>query len=233
VGSENPAEANGRIRRPVAAAAGNVADAVSRDSDVVPKARAERPIRPRPLKKYGFVPDKLVTDGPRRYAAAARDVGIAGRFERGAWRNNGGFASGDATPGAQDPREAGRPKWLFGKSVHEGCDRAGDYEQGDFTHEYGSPKCLVKIGCCPVVQCNVRKRGWMAGIGGCPNVGGICIGCTMPGFPDKFMPFMDQPPGATLSSNLIKPYGALTNWGRSMFVTHQASSSTAIWGRPI
>ena len=49
-------------------------------------------------------------------------------------------------------------------------------------------------------NCNVPKRGWMAGIGGCPNVGGICIGCTMPGFPDKFMPFMDEPPGAQLSS---------------------------------
>ena len=90
-----------------------------------------------------------------------------------------------------------RPNWLFGKTVHEGCDRAGYYEQGDFAHEYGSPKCLVKIGCWgPVVNCNVPKRGWMAGIGGCPNVGGICIGCTMPGFPDKFMPFMDEPPGA-------------------------------------
>ena len=60
--------------------------------------------------------------------------------------------------------EAGRPKWLFGKTVHEGCDRAGYFEQADFTHEYGSPKCLVKIGCWgPVVQCNVPKRGWMAG----------------------------------------------------------------------
>src|SRR3984893_13718536 len=104
--------------------------------------------------------------------------------------------------------EAGRPKWLFGKTVHEGCDRAGYYEQGDFTHEYGSPKCIVKIGCWgPVVQCNVGKRGWMAGIGGCPNVGGICIGCTMPGFPDKFMPFMDEPPGAKLSSTAVAVYG--------------------------
>jgi hydrogenase small subunit len=66
----------------------------------------------------------------------------------------------------------------------------------------------VKIGCWgPVVQCNVPKRGWIAGLGGCPNVGGICIGCTMPGFPDKFMPHMDQPPGSTLSSNSVKPYG--------------------------
>ena len=59
----------------------------------------------------------------------------------------------------------------------------------------------MKLGCWgPVVNCNVPKRGWMAGIGGCPNVGGICIGCTMPGFPDKFMPFMDEPPGARVST---------------------------------
>ncbi len=25
-----------------------------------------------------------------------------------------------------------RPQWLFGKTVHEGCDRGGYYEQGDF-----------------------------------------------------------------------------------------------------
>ncbi len=94
-----------------------------------------------------------------------------------------------------------RPTWLFGKTVHEGCDRAGYYEQGDFAEVYGSPKCIVKLGCWgPVVNCNVPKRGWMAGIGGCPNVGGICIGCTMPGFPDKFMPFMDEPPGARVST---------------------------------
>ena len=68
--------------------------------------------------------------------------------------------------------DAHRPTWLFGQTVHEGCDRAGYYEQGDFAHEYGSPKCLVKIGCWgPVVKCNVPKRGWMNGLGGCPNVG--------------------------------------------------------------
>ena len=66
----------------------------------------------------------------------------------------------------------------------------------------------MKLGCWgPVVQCNVGKRGWMAGIGGCPNVGGICIGCTMPGFPDKFMPFMNQPPGSLLSSHAVSTYG--------------------------
>jgi hydrogenase small subunit len=104
--------------------------------------------------------------------------------------------------------EAGRPKWLFGATVHEGCDRGGYYEQGDFATTYDSPKCLVKLGCWgPVVKCNVTKRGWMGGVGGCPNVGGICIGCTMPGFPDKFMPFMDEPPGAKVSSTVSGIYG--------------------------
>jgi hydrogenase small subunit len=103
-----------------------------------------------------------------------------------------------------------RPTWLFGRTVHEGCDRGSFYEQGQFATEYGSPHCLVKLGCWgPVVNCNVPKRGWMAGIGGCPNVGGICIGCTMPGFPDKFMPFMDEPPGGKLSSGVSSVYGGL------------------------
>ena len=110
-----------------------------------------------------------------------------------------------------------RPTWLFGKTVHEGCDRGSYYEQADFAHEYGSPKCLVRLGCWgPVVNCNVTKRGWMAGIGGCPNVGGICIGCTMPGFPDKFMPFMDEPPGGVLSSGLIGMYGSVIRKLRSI-----------------
>jgi hydrogenase small subunit len=29
----------------------------------------------------------------------------------------------------------------------------------------------------------------------------------MPGFPDKFMPFMDEPPGARVSTNTIGMYG--------------------------
>jgi hydrogenase small subunit len=47
-------------------------------------------------------------------------------------------------------------------------------------------------------------------------VGGICIGCTMPGFPDKFMPFMDEPPGGKVSSNLMKPYASVIRKLRAM-----------------
>lgn len=40
------------------------------------------------LKKHGFVPDRIITDDLRSYGAAARDLGISSRHERGRWRNN-------------------------------------------------------------------------------------------------------------------------------------------------
>jgi hydrogenase small subunit len=127
--------------------------------------------------------------------------------------------------------EALRPTWLFGNTVHEGCDRGGYYEQAQFAEEYGSPLCIVKLGCWgPVVQCNVGKRGWMAGIGGCPNVGGICIGCTMPGFPDKFMPFMNQPPGSLLSSTAVQTYGRAIHALRKF--TQASMNRVPSWRQP-
>lgn len=124
-----------------------------------------------------------------------------------------------------------RPRWLFGQTLHEGCDRGGYYEEGEFDDQYGLPRCIVKLGCWgPVVQCNVGKRGWMAGLGGYPNVGGICIGCTMPGFPDKFMPFMDQPPGSLLSSHAITTYGKAVRALRRF--TQASLNKEPDWRRP-
>lgn len=114
--------------------------------------------------------------------------------------------AGNAPPIPLD--EALRPVWLFDQTVHEGCDRGGYYEQGEFAENYGARSCIVKLGCWgPVVQCNVGKRGWINGVGGCANTGGVCIGCAMPGFPDKFMPFLNQPPGSLLSSSAVMTYG--------------------------
>jgi|SRR5581483_5658912 len=110
--------------------------------------------------------------------------------------------------GALELDGLGRPASLFGETVHECCDRGGCYEQADFADGYGTHGCIVKLGCWgPVVDCNVPRRGWMGGVGGCPNVGGTCIGCTMPGFPDKFMPFLEEPPGARMSASAVVLYG--------------------------
>jgi hydrogenase small subunit len=70
----------------------------------------------------------------------------------------------------------------------------------------------------------------MAGIGGCPNVGGICIGCTMPGFPDKFMPFMDEPPGAKVSAASIGVYGKVIRTLRSF--TNATVNKEPKWRHP-
>jgi hydrogenase small subunit len=89
--------------------------------------------------------------------------------------------------------DQGRPAWLFERTAHEVCNRAGFAETDDYADTLGDDaRCLVKFGCKgPVVKCNVPARGWINGIGGCPNVGGICMACTMPGFPDKYLPLME------------------------------------------
>nr|MDQ3040499.1 hypothetical protein [Pseudomonadota bacterium] len=115
--------------------------------------------------------------------------------------------------------ELGRPAWMFRETVHQGCTRAGYYEEGSFDKEYGGKKCLVELGCWgPVVQCNIVQRGAMGHAGGCMRTGGICIGCTMPGFPDAFAPFYKAPPGTLISStasrlngSFVRPLRRITN----------------------
>ena len=105
--------------------------------------------------------------------------------------------------------DALRPQWLFGQTVHEGCDRAGYYEQGDFATEYGSQVHRETRVLGPGREMQCAQTGLDQRRRGCPNVGGICIGCTMPGFPDKFMPFMDEPPGGKLSTTASGLYGSV------------------------
>ncbi len=106
--------------------------------------------------------------------------------------------------------ELGRPAWLFTETVHRGCTRAGYYEEGVFAHEYGGKECLVEIGCWgPVVNCNIVKRGAINHMGGCMEAGGVCIACTMPGFPDKFSPFYKAPPGGIISTTASRGLGGV------------------------
>ena len=113
--------------------------------------------------------------------------------------------------------DLGRPAWLFGETVHRHCVRAGYYEEGVFAKTYGSKECLVEVGCWgPVVQCNITERGAINGVGGCMNTGGPCIGCTMPGFPDKFSPFYKPSPGSLISSTTSRITGSSIRRLRNM-----------------
>jgi transposase-like protein len=57
------------------------------------------------LKKYAFVPDRLVTDDLRSYAAAVHDLGLARRHDRGRWRNNRAENSHQPTRTAAQARD--------------------------------------------------------------------------------------------------------------------------------
>ena len=124
--------------------------------------------------------------------------------------------------------ELGRPKWMFGDTVHRRCVLAGHYEEGKFAKEYGDRKCLVELGCWgPVVQCNIASRGALGHNGGCMNTGGICIGCTMPGFPDAFAPFYKTPPGSLVSSQTSRATGSFVSYLRRF--TQSSRNLTPRW----
>ncbi len=124
--------------------------------------------------------------------------------------------------------ELGRPAWQFEQTVHRHCPRAGYYEEGVFATQAGDNECLVEIGCWgPVVQCNITERGAINHMGGCMVAGGACIGCTMPGFPDKFSPFYKRPPGSRLSTTMAHTYG--THIRRLRRVSMRSRNREPLW----
>jgi len=100
-----------------------------------------------------------------------------------------------------------RPKYIFGKTVHEQCPRAAWYAAGDFRKfpGEGTAQCLYAVGCKgPMSHCPWNKVGWVNGVGGPTRTGGVCIGCTEPGFTDSFEPFYQKLPYVGASVEELK-----------------------------
>ena len=98
--------------------------------------------------------------------------------------------------------ELGRPAWLFRDTVHQGCTRAGFYEEGVFAKHYGDPECLVEIGLLgdrssTATSCSAAPSTTWAGA--CARAASASA-ARCPGFPDKFTPFYKTPPGAIVST---------------------------------
>ena len=94
----------------------------------------------------------------------------------------------------------GRPKFAYGKRIHDNCERQGHFDAGQYAETFGDAAhrqghCLYKLGCkgpetfhnCPTVRYN-EGTSWpvMAGHG--------CIGCSEPGFWDTMSPFYRRLP---------------------------------------
>ena len=59
------------------------------------------------------------------------------------------------------------------------------------------------------------------------QMGGICIGCTMPGFPDKFSPITEIAPGSLISSTTSRAVGGFIR--RMRYLSRQDKNMTARW----
>ncbi|OAQ20990.1 hydrogenase small subunit [Thermosulfurimonas dismutans] len=96
--------------------------------------------------------------------------------------------------------ELSRPKFAYGRRIHDHCERRPHFDEGRFVEAFGDPAhqkgyCLYKVGCkgpvtysnCSVVRfCDVGA--WPVG------VGHPCIGCTEPNFWDRMTPFYEHLP---------------------------------------
>jgi hydrogenase small subunit len=89
----------------------------------------------------------------------------------------------------------GRPRWLYGSTIHDNCPRRGHFENGEFVYEFGTGEetagyCLYPMGCkgpqtyrrCPMLRWNNRVS-W------CVDSGGPCIGCANWNWVDNNAPF--------------------------------------------
>ena len=92
----------------------------------------------------------------------------------------------------------GRPLFAYEKSIHDQCPRRAHFENDEFVEEFGSEEaaagyCLYKVGCrgpetynnCPIAKYN-QGTSWPV------QAGHPCIGCSEPGFWDKFTPFYEE-----------------------------------------
>ena len=87
----------------------------------------------------------------------------------------------------------GRPKVFFGRNMHaELCPYRPYYDRGIFITKPGEEGCRFKMGCKgPIANTDCAIRKWNNGTSYCVEVG-ICIGCSEPGWPDKFSPFYSE-----------------------------------------
>jgi hydrogenase small subunit len=94
----------------------------------------------------------------------------------------------------------GRPRFAYGKRIHDQCPRRAHYDAGQFVRAFDDDAarkgyCLYEVGCkgpatfspCPIFLWNSRTS-WPIG------AGHPCIGCTERGFWDTMTPFYDRLP---------------------------------------
>ncbi len=131
-----------------------------------------------------------------------------------------------------------RPKFAYGKRIHDNCERRAHFDAGQYVEEFGDYGhrqgwCLYKMGCkgpetfhnCPTIRWN-EGTSWpvMAGHG--------CAGCSEPGFFDTMMPMysrLPNVPGFGVEASALKIGTAIVAASAAIFGTHGAVTVARNW----
>jgi len=94
--------------------------------------------------------------------------------------------------------EFGRPKIIFGQTIHDNCPRRGHFENGEFVYKFGSVEeakgyCLYAVGCKgPQTYTNCPTVRWNNQVSWCVESGSPCIGCGGFNWVDENAPFLNR-----------------------------------------
>jgi hydrogenase small subunit len=84
--------------------------------------------------------------------------------------------------------QKGRPKFAYGRTIHDDCPRRAHFDAGRFAEKYGDEGhrngyCLYKLGCKgPVTYANCSLKAFGEVEGAWPiGIGHPCFGCTEEG----------------------------------------------------
>lgn len=120
-----------------------------------------------------------------------------------------------------------RPKFLFGHTIHDLCQRRQQFEDGIFAAFPGQPGCLFKVGCKgPVTHADCPLRQWNGYVNWPVKAGTPCIGCASPHFPDGMMPFYSHLPDLrtrAVAVNVRKIGAVFAALGVGAVATHLAA----------
>jgi len=106
-----------------------------------------------------------------------------------------------------------RPRFAYGKLIHDGCEKRAHYDAGQYTQQWGDEGhrkgfCLYKMGCKgPVTYQNCPNVGWNENTNWPIGCGHPCIGCAEPSFWDRMTPFyrhLPEIPGVGPHASLDK-----------------------------
>jgi hydrogenase small subunit len=94
----------------------------------------------------------------------------------------------------------GRPKFAYGKRIHDACERRAHFDAGQYATRFGDEGhrlgfCLYQLGCKgPATHQNCPTVRWNEGMNWPIGAGHPCVGCAEPAFWDTMTPFYERLP---------------------------------------